>query len=288
MVQVKWPDGKVVCPCCGSDHIGEIRSRRMFQCKVKECRKQFSAKVGTIFEDSPLGLDRWFVAVWLIANAKNGISSHELGRALGVTQKTAWHMLHRIRLAMQTGTFRKLKGEVEVDETAIGGKAGNMHAAVRRRRIKGTGNVGKVLVQGMLERGGNVMCEVVPNTRRKTLDPNVRAVVEPGSTVYTDAIPSYRSLRDEYVHQVIDHAKCYVEGRVHTNGIENFWSLLKRMLNGTYISVRDWHLFRYLDEEAFRFNARKTTDGNRFAEVMDSVVGRRLQYKELIGKCAAQ
>ena len=282
LVLVKWPDGKITCPKCGGEHVGEIKSRRMFQCKAKECRKQFSAKVGTIFEDSPLGLDKWFVAVWSIANAKNGISSHELHRALGVTQKTAWFMLHRIRLAMQTGTFRKLKGEVEVDETGIGGLAGNMHKADRKRKITGTGFSNKVIVQGMLERGGQVRCQVVKNNRKTTLDPNVRAHVEAGATVYTDALASYNQLKDEYQHQVIDHAVCYVMDRVHTNGIENFWSLLKRMLNGTYISVRAWHLFRYLDEEAFRFNQRKGGDASRFAEVMGGVVGKRLQYAELI------
>jgi len=281
MVQVKWSDGKITCPKCGGNHVGEIKSRRMFQCKAKECRKQFSAKVGTIFEDSPLGLDKWFVAVWCIANAKNGISSHELHRALGVTQKTAWFMLHRIRLAMQTGTFLKLSGEVEVDETGIGGKSRNMHKTERARKIRGTGMMNKVIVQGMLERGGKVRCHVVKNNRRVTLDPNVRKNVEPGATVYTDAIPSYRRLDDEYIHEVIDHAVCYVMGRVHTNGIENFWSLLKRMLNGTYISVREWHLFRYLDEEAFRFNNRTTNDGTRFDEAMSGVVGKRLTYHSL-------
>jgi transposase-like protein len=284
MVHVKWPDGKVTCPCCGEENVGEVKSRRIFQCKTKECRKQFSAKVGTIFEDSPLGLDKWFVAVWLIANAKNGISSHELARALGVTQKTGWFMLHRIRLAMQTGTFRKLSGEVEADETGVGGKARNMHKHVRARKIKGTGMMNKTIVQGILERGGEVRCQVVKSWRRSALDPNIRQHVEPGSTVYTDAIPSYNKLDDQYIHEVIDHAVAYVEGRVHTNGIENFWSLLKRMLNGTYISVREWHLFRYLDEEAWRFNNRKVKDGARFGQALSGIVGKRLQYAELIGR----
>ena len=283
MVQVKWANGQICCPKCCGTNIGEIKSRRMFQCKEKTCRKQFSTKVGTIFEDSPLGLDKWFVAVWCIANAKNGISSHELGRALGVTQKTSWFMLHRIRLAMKAGTFSKLSGEVEVDETGIGGKASNMHAAARRKRITGTGMMNKVIVQGMLQRGGRVVCGVVPNTRRVTLDPKVREVVEPGTTVYTDAIPSYRRLRDTYVHKVIDHAVSYVEGVVHTNGIENFWSLLKRTLNGTYISVREWHLFRYLDEQAFRFNERKGNDYKRFCQTMSGTIGRRIEYAALIG-----
>ena len=163
MVAIRWPTGQVTCPKCGGEHVGEIKSRRMFQCKAKECRKQFSAKVGTIFEDSPLGLDKWFVAVWSIANAKNGISSHELARALEVTQKTAWHMLHRIRLAMQTKSFHKITGEAESDETMIGGLAGNMHSKRRKEKIRGTGASGKTIVQGVLERGGKVRCAVVPN-----------------------------------------------------------------------------------------------------------------------------
>jgi transposase-like protein len=152
MRQVKWPDGAIVCPKCQSENVGEVASRNILQCKA--CRKQFSYKTGTLFEDSPLGLDKWFVAVWAIANCKNGISSHELGRALGVTQKTAWFMLHRIREAMKTGSFRKMQGEVESDETFIGGLAKNMHTAKRERKITGRGATGKAIVHGLLERGG--------------------------------------------------------------------------------------------------------------------------------------
>src|SRR6266568_2156340 len=136
MLSIKWPDGKITCPKCGGENVGNIASRRMLQCRAKGCRKQFSVKVGTIFEDSPLGLDKWFVAVWCVANAKNGISSHELGRALGLTQKTAWFMLHRIREAMRTGIFRKLSGTVESDETFIGGEARNMHEWKREKKIR--------------------------------------------------------------------------------------------------------------------------------------------------------
>lgn len=148
MLALKWPDGKIVCPKCGGDKVGNVASRRLLQCKAKDCRKQFSAKVGTIFEDSPLPLSSWFVGVWCIANAKNGISSCELGRALGITQKSAWFVLHRIRLAMRTPAFRKLEGVVESDETFIGGKAENMHAGQRARRIAGRGGVGKAIVHG--------------------------------------------------------------------------------------------------------------------------------------------
>lgn len=281
MLHIKWPDGNVVCPKCGSANTAEIKTRKILRCK--DCRKQFSYKVGTIFEDSPLGLDKWFVAVWCITNAKNGISSHELGRALGITQKSAWHMLHRVRLAMQDGSFIKLSGTIEADETFVGGKAKNMHKAERKGKIKGRGFVGKTIVQGILKRGGKVVAGVVGDSKRRTLQPNVRSMVEAGSAVYTDALASYEGLADEYLHEVVDHAKEYVRGDVHTNGMENFWSLLKRCINGTYMSVMPWHLFRYVDEQVFRFNEREGNDGERFDEVMSRVPGRRLQYSELIG-----
>jgi transposase-like protein len=254
----------------------------MLKCKNPECRKQFSYKVGTIFEDSPLGLDKWFVAVWCITNTKNGTSSYELARDLGVTQKSAWHMLHRIRLAMQEGTFTKIDGTIEADETFVGGKAKNMHKAKRKEKIKGRGAVGKTIVQGVLQRGGPVICGVVETSKRRDLQPNIRSVAEPGATIYTDALRSYEGLEDEYLHETVDHAKEYVRGDVHTNGMENFWSLLKRCISGTYISVMPWQLCRYVDEQVFRFNWRKLTDAERFHEVMTRVVGRRLQYAELI------
>jgi transposase-like protein len=290
MLNVKWPDGKIVCPKCGGDKIGNIASRRMLQCKTKGCRKQFSAKVGTIFEDSPLPLSSWFVAVWSIANAKNGISSYELSRALGVTQKTAWFMLHRVRLAMRTGTFQKMTGTVESDESYIGGKAKNMHKSRREQAIKGTGGMGKSIVHGLLERhtgkASRVKAKVIPNAKRPTVQGEVRANVEPGSEVFTDALRSYNGLNRDYVHEAIDHAESYVNVRVHTNGLENFWSLLKRMIHGTYIHLSPWQLDRYLDEETTRFNEREGTDGDRFAATMGRVLGRRLTYSELVGKAA--
>lgn len=278
MVRMRWPDGNITCPRCSSDRIGFIATRTMWQCKG--CKKQFSTKVGTIFEDSPLGMEKWLPAVWLIANAKNGISSHELARSLGVTQKSAWHMLHRIRLAMQTGTFDKhLKGEVEADETFIGGKARNMHKG--KRKAKGSGVVGKAVVMGLLERNGEVRVKHVPNNRRGTVQTEVRRNVYHGASVFTDALKSYDGLDDEYVHGVVNHAERYVNGRIHTNGLENFWSLLKRALKGTYVSVQPFHLFRYLDEQSFRFNKRTGSDYTRFLEVMLSVAGRRLMFKQL-------
>ena len=280
MKQIKWPDGKIICPRCQSARVGEIKTRKMLRCK--DCRKQFSYKVGTIFEDSPLGLDKWFVAVWCITNCKNGTSSYELARDLGITQKSAWHMLHRIRLAMQEGSFVKMSGTVEAEETYVGGKAKNMHYAVKKERIVGRGATGKTIVQGILNRKGRVFADVVPNAKRKTLKPNIEAVVEAGSTVYTDALKSYDGLAEKYAHETIDHSKAYVRGDVHTNGMENFWSLLKRGINGTYISVMPWHLFRYVDEQVCRFNERQTTDAERFMTVMSRVVGRRLRYSDLV------
>lgn len=284
MVRYRWPNG-VTCPRCGSQEVTFLTSRRLWQCRAKHPRRQFSIKVGTIFEDSPLGLDKWLPAVWLIANAKNGISSHELARALGVTQKSAWFMLHRIRLAMQAGGFEKMGGEVEVDETFIGGRARNMHKG--RRKVKGRGQVGKAVVMGLLERHGEdghstVRTSVVPSTRRSALAPIIRQHVKPGSDVFTDALASYLGLAPEYMHQVIDHAEAYAKGRVHTNGLENFWSLLKRSIKGTYVGVAPFHLFRYLDEQSFRYNRRKGADADRFSEVLAAVVGRRLTYAQLI------
>ena len=287
MVELRWPKG-VRCPTCGSDEVRFIATRRIWECRHTHPRRQFSVKVGTIFEDSPLGLDKWLAAIWMIANDKNGVSSYEMHRALGVTQKSAWFMLHRIRLAMQDETFEMIDGETEVDETFIGGKARFMHKADRARKITGTGGAGKVAVMGLLSRHGpdghsTVRTKVVADRRRETLDPEVRKNVKAGSEVYTDALNSYSQLAGDYIHGVIDHAEKYVEGKIHTNGIENFWSLLKRALHGTYVSVEPFHLFRYLDEEVFRYNNRGTNDGGRFQRVAGRIEGKRLTYAELTG-----
>ncbi len=284
MVELRWPDGKVKCPRCGSEHVFYISKERVWKCYGKHDHAKFSLKTGTIFEDSPIALEKWLPATWLIINCKNGISSYEVHRALGVTQKTAWFMLHRIRLAMQSGTFNKLGGHVEADETFIGGKARNMHISKRERRITGTGGRDKTAVLGILERGGEVRTKVVPSTKKKALQAEVRAHVEAGSALYTDALKSYDGLAQEYAHGVIDHAEKYVDGQIHTNGLENFWSLLKRGINGTYISVEPFHLFRYLDEQAYRYNNRRLTDAERFVTVMKQIVGKRLTFAELTGK----
>jgi hypothetical protein len=284
LVARRWPNG-VVCPTCGSKDIGFIASRRMFQCKTRHPKAQFSVKLGTIFEESPLGLEKWLPAMWMIASDRNGISSYELHRALGVTQKTAWFMLHRIRLAMQDEvTGGKLGGEVEVDETFIGGKARNMHADKRAEKITGTGGQGKAIVAAVLERGGKVRAKVVGTRRKPELQAMVREHVEPGSALYSDSLKSYEGLT-EYAHQAVDHAVEYVNGQVHTNNCENFWSLLKRGLKGTYVSVEPFHLFRYVDEQAFRYNSRlPMDDSERFSFLVGKAVGKRLTYAELTGK----
>jgi len=291
MVERRWPNG-VECPTCGSKEVRFISTRRMWECKADHSRKQFSCKVGTIFEDSALPLDKWLIAIWMIANCKNGISSYEVGRALGVTQKSAWFMLHRIRLAMQNRSILKLGGSgshVEVDETFVGGAARFMHSDKRKRRITETGTKDKVAIVGILERGGEVRGAVVGNRRKHALQTQIRTHVKAGSAIYTDALMSYQGLREQgFEHQVIDHAEKYVDGQVHTNGLENFWSLLKRGLKGTYISVEEFHLFRYLDEQMFRYNFRKLPhDGARFEHVASHIFGKRLTYAEVTGKVGA-
>ena len=294
LVPRRWPNGVVTCPECGSEGVYFDKTRQGWICKTKHPKRKFSLKTGTIFEDSPLGLDKWLPCVWMIANMKNGVSSHEIARSLGVTQKTAWFMLQRIRLAMQDPNGGgKLGGDVEVDETFIGGKARNMHASKRRKLgiSQSKSMVGKVAVMGLLERhrkdegGSQVRTQVIANRKKHQLEQIVGENVTVGASVYTDALRSYDRMGQRgYVHSVIDHAEAYVDGQVHTNGLENYWSLLKRALKGTYVSVEPFHLFRYLDEQAFRFNNRRDlTDADRFSLAISGIVGRRLMYKDLIG-----
>lgn len=299
---IRWPDGKVTCPTCGSENVTYLETQKRYKCYAKHPRAQFSLKVGTIFEDSALGFEKWLPALWLVTNCKNGISSYELGRALGVTQKSAWFMLSRLRLALQGEDGGKMSGEVELDETFIGGKARNMSASKRkaliaqfparkigyrnrRQPLKPLQN--KVAVLGILQRGEDGLSRVramhVPTVKRHELQSKVRENVAEGSALYTDSLKSYRDLSDTYDHQFIDHAETYVDGQVHTNGLENFWSLLKRALKGTYVSVEPFHLFRYLDEQVFRFNNRTMTDAQRFALALKGIINKRLTYDVLTG-----
>jgi transposase-like protein len=292
LVAKRWPDG-VTCPRCGSKNVKFQEKYNRWQCGSHHDQRQFTLKTGTIFEDSAISLDKWLLAMWQVVNCKNGISSYEVHRAIGVTQKTAWFMDHRIRFILQQGqTPGKLSGEVEVDETFIGGKARNMHAAKRRKKIQCPGPYDKVPVMGILERGGKVRAVVIPNTRKKNLQPIVREHVEAGAAIFTDQLKSYVGLEADYAHQIIDHAVEYVRGSVHTNGLENFWSLAKRGLHGTYVSVEPFHLFRYFDEQAFRYNNRKDADGvplndgERFSLAVSQIVGKRLTWDRLTGKQA--
>jgi transposase-like protein len=282
---LRWPDGKVACPRCGSAKVSFISTRKLWTCSECKTKKQFTIKVGTVLEDSAIPFEKWICGFWLIANAKNGISSYEIGRSLGVTQRTGWFMLQRIRLAMQNGSIVKLGGTVEVDETFIGGKARNMHKG--KRKAKGTGPVAMTPVQGLLQRhgsGSKVIVKVMKNRRRIEAQKNVFEYVLKGSEVFTDALPSYKGLNAGYNHDVVDHAERYVNGKVHTNGLENFWCLLKRTIKGTYVNVEPFHLFRYLDEQAFRFNERKDTDAGRFVKAISGIVGKSLTFAKLTGK----
>jgi transposase-like protein len=285
MIELRWADGKVRCPQCGSDKVTYLANAKLYKCYGDHPKPKFSLKVGTIFEDSPIGLDKWLAGLWLLVNCKNGISSYEIGRDLGISQKSAWHLAHRLRFALHQGSFEKFSGHVEVDETFIGGKARNMHVEKRARRITSTGTKDKVPVMGILERGGKVRTAVIPNRRKKAIQGEVRKHVEAGSALYSDALLSYDGLAGEFAHQVVDHAASYVDGKVHTNGLENYWSLLKRTISGTYVSVEPYHLFRYLDEQAYRFNNRKEmNDFDRFKLAASQIVGKRLTWNEVTGK----
>jgi transposase-like protein len=297
-VNLRWPDGVITCPRCGNDKHSFVKTRLLWFCKG--CKKQFTVKVGTIFEDSPIGLDKWMTAAWMIVNCKNGISSWEIHRSIGVTQKTAWFMLHRIREALRSGSVEKMGGDggpVQLDETFVGGTPKFMHRE-RREKIKELRQTrgefkwpNKTVVFGMLDKDARtVRATVVPDIDRETLQSQILKNVAQGSTLHTDESFSYFGIREkQYVHEVVNHTQQYVRGQVHTNGLENFWSYLKRGLKGTYVAVEPFHLDRYVDEQVFRFNHRKDgehkiTDAERFELAMSQVAGKRLTYAVLTGK----
>jgi transposase-like protein len=286
VVPRRWANGVVLCPTCGSEKVTFQPKHNRWQCTNHHALRQFTLKTGTIMEESPLGLDKWLPAMWLVASNRNGVSSWELHRALGVTQKTAWFLLHRVRLAMQDeGHGGKLSGEVEIDETFIGGKARNVRKSERNRKVTGRAQADKEIVLGMVERDGTVRTIHTKGRGKPELQRHIREQVEAGSAIFTDELKSYDGLDADFKHEVINHAIEYVNGNVHTNTMENFWSLLKRSLHGTYISVEPFHLFRYLDEQAFRYNNRKPmSDADRFSYLVRKAVGKRLTYAELTGK----
>jgi transposase-like protein len=280
-VEMRWPNG-IICPHCGvKDDFSFISTRRIWKCKG--CRQQFSAKVGTIMEDSPLGLDKWMACIWIVVNAKNAISSYEIHRALGVRQPTAWFMLQRIRYALETQNFEKFSGMVEADETFVGGKEKNKHKS--KKLNVGRGTVGKAVVMGLLERHtGQARTKHIADTTKETLHDEVRGNVEAGTALYTDTHAGYKGLDADYAHESVNHLEEYVRGAVHTNHLENYWTLFKRCYSGTWTHLSDDHLHRYLVEQEYRFNNRKDNDGGRFVGAVRQVRGKRLTYKKLIGK----
>ena len=240
-------------------------------------------KVGTIFEDSPSGMDKWLIALWMLTNCRDGVSSYEVSRSIEVKQRTAWFMLHRLHTLMHEDDATLLSGEVEMDETFVGGKAKNIHKKDRVRKISQP-NKGKTLVVGMLERRGRVKAQVVEARTRETLHQLAHASIAPGSTVITDEHHPYRGIN--FTHEVINHVEGYVRKNIYTNEIENFWSMLKRCLGGMYISVESFHLFRYIDEQAYRFNNRiGMDDKSRFELAARNCAGKRLTMAALMSRC---
>jgi transposase-like protein len=286
LVARRWPKG-VTCPKCGSKNVLFLEKYNRWHCREKHQSPQFTLKTGTVMEDSPIGLDKWLTAMWMVVNCKNGISSYEIHRTLGVTQKTAWFLDHRIRLMLGDEYANQLSGIVEVDETFIGGKPKNMHIRKRMKAQMRGQTPEKAIVMGMLERETRkVRAKVIPNVRRDVLQDEILKQIEPGSFVFTDAHKGYKGIAKDFVHETVSHINEYVRGSVHTQGIENFWSLLKRGLNGTYVAVEPFHLSRYIDEQAFRYNNRKLSDAQRFDIATRGMVGKRLTFAELTGKTA--
>jgi transposase-like protein len=287
MIELRWPDGVVVCPTCGGTDVTWMPTRSLFQCKWRHPRRQFSVKVGTIFEDSPIALGKWLLIGWMLANCRNGISSHEVARTIGITQKSAWFMLHRLReAALDENHSEPLFNEVECDETYVGGKTKFKHARKIAQLTRKPSIHDKTPVMGILQRGGAVRAMVVKNHKRASLQAEIQKNVAPGSTLYTDDLHSYRGLPG-YTHYYVDHLTKYVSGQIHTNGLENFWSLLKRCIKGTYVQVTPEHLNAYVAEQVFRYNSRKglkVTEEQRFAKLLTRTTGKRLTYAKLIAR----
>ena len=291
MIASRWADGVVRCPYCGSEKVTYLEKAKVYRCYGKHLKQKFSLKVGTVFEDSPIGLEKWLPALWMLSNCRNGISSYELSRAIGVTQKSAWFMLHRIRTAMGDDNVARFGGSpknpVEIDEMYLGGNPKNMHRKERQRHQNGDN---KSIVLGMKTRTTReVRAMVIPNAKRETLQTKILENVGWGAHIHTDQHPSYNGIdkTNLFVHQTVNHMVEYVRGNVHTNGIENFWALLKRTLKGTYVAVEPYHLDAYVTEQVFRFNNSKgKTDAMRFNKVLSQVAGKRLTYAEVTGKVA--
>ena len=311
MAQMRWPSG-VKCPHCDGERWSYLSGRRIWKCLNPKCYKQFSVKTQSVFEDSPVPLDKWMVAVWMVVNCRNGVSSHEIARVVKVTQKTAWFMLHRIRLGLRRGDWGMMGGDggnIEADESWVGGAPKNKHKSKANRvpkylptadwstvknpaykSLAGRGTK-KTPVMGLLDREARqVRAKVIPHVSREVLQNEILNNVSKGSRILTDENREYSSLpKLKFVHEAVNHMQEYVRGDVHTNGLENFWSLLKRGLRGTYVAVEPFHLDRYLDEQIFRYNNRTTKDNplddrDRFMLAVSQIWGKRMTYAELTGK----
>jgi transposase-like protein len=302
VAEMRWMNG-VTCVFCQEGSPYYLKTQKRWKCR--KCRKQFSVKVASIFEDSAISLTKWLPALWLLVNCKNGISSYELAKDLGITQKSAWFVLQRLRLALKARDFSTKMGSneggaVEVDETFVGGKLKNMHrkraADLQMARVDyktneyHTRHANKTAVFGLFDRESRqVRAKVVKNVKRETLQNEILNNIHHGATVYSDQAVAYDKLKENYIHETVNHVTAYVEGNVHTNCLENFWSLMKRNLAGTYVAVEPFHLDRYLDEQMFRFNNRATKDNplddaDRFLIALSQVANKRLTYAELTGK----
>ncbi|HEY2445181.1 MAG TPA: IS1595 family transposase [Rhizomicrobium sp.] len=278
---IRWRDGEF-CPYCGSTSLYHFSDKRTHKCA--DCRQRFSIKVGTIFEDSKLSLRTWMLAVWYVTQHKKIISSVQLAKDLDITQKSAWFVMHRLRHAARTRSFNKpMGGEVEIDETFVGGKARNKRYS-QRGKSGVTGGTGKAIVVGALQRKGRVVARVVENVRAETLERFVDETVSPSvELVATDKWVGYKHLGKKYPHVAVDHADGeYVRGRAHTNGVESFWAQLKRQIYGTHHWVSRKHLERYVDESTWRHNRRDLPEAPRFDSLLEMSDGRRLRYAELI------
>jgi len=274
VVALRWPEG-VSCPTCGSKDVTYLKKRYLYQCHGKHPKRQFSPKVGTVMESSPISLGNWLIVSWMLACCRNGVSSYEIARTIGITQKSAWFMLHRLREAMTEKSI-SLQGEVEVDEAFIGGLSQNKHL---RKRLK---KEPKQVVLGILERGGRVATTIVPEATKEHIIPALKRRIEPGTVIYSDSSQIYNSVAHGQVSHISGR---YVEGPIHTNGIENFFSTLKRTLKGTYIQVSPYHLPAYVSEQAFRYNHRKKivyTEAQRFGDVVVGGLGKRLTWNHLV------
>jgi hypothetical protein len=281
--QQRW-NGTPACPFCGSLNVCRFSNGKIFKCREKECRNKFSVTVGTIYENTKIPLSKWFLATYILAVHSKGISSLQLATWLGVTQKTAWHLNHRIRVMLTTSAPELLEGIVEVDHCYIGGSESNKHA-IKRTVKGGTGN--KTMVLGAVQRKGKVKIKVVPKTDIISVNETIEGFVAPDATMVSDEHHSFNKLHLAYNHRTVNHReKEYVRKEdilVHTNNIEGYWNILKKQINGIHHSVSAKHLQRYCNESAFRYNNRKQFQDERFATALTNCAG-SLKYKTLTEK----